>query len=384
MIRHLNQQSFGKFGTIFPERKGSGDLLDKVSARQKLSLSRDRAPVFLAQGNCYIRPCEQLTVLAVAQADEEYHYYHLDKPVCINGGIRFSVFPARDSSSVEIGAKSLPVLQGHRKADEDLYTMSKLQIDSIYSLFYHEKEQGFFFPGESHAMLELTYVDQGSVHSVADGVDILLEQGDMVIYAPNQWHMQYADIGVAPRYVTITFTARGSLPEALFNRKLKASQSALSLINKMLQEQEQDAPYSADMILNLLSQLLIAQCRAQCQAPQRLRTAYSIHNENEIIRRAQQYISSHVRQKLSVPLVSQQVDISPSYLTSLFHKHLQIAPGEYIRRIKLQESKQMIRENTMNFTQIATALQYSTVHHFSRQFKEKFGITPSEYAKSVR
>jgi AraC-like DNA-binding protein len=44
----------------------------------------------------------------------------------------------------------------------------------------------------------------------------------------------------------------------------------------------------------------------------------------------------------------------------------------------------MIRENSMTFTQIAEALQYSTVHHFSRQFKEKFGITPTEYAKSVR
>ena len=34
--------------------------------------------------------------------------------------------------------------------------------------------------------------------------------------------------------------------------------------------------------------------------------------------------------------------------------------------------------------EIAAALQYSTVHHFSRQFKEKFGITPTEYARSVR
>lgn len=40
----------------------------------------------------------------------------------------------------------------------------------------------------------------------------------------------------------------------------------------------------------------------------------------------------------------------------------------------------MIRENNLNFTEIAAALQYSTVHHFSRQFKEKFGITPTEYA----
>ena len=52
--------------------------------------------------------------------------------------------------------------------------------------------------------------------------------------------------------------------------------------------------------------------------------------------------------------------------------------------MKLGQSKQMIREGQLNFTQIAENLQYSTVHHFSRQFKEKFGITPTEYAKSVR
>ena len=76
--------------------------------------------------------------------------------------------------------------------------------------------------------------------------------------------------------------------------------------------------------------------------------------------------------------------MSPSYLTALFQKHLGISPGEYIRRVKLQESKRLIRENKLNFTQIAELLQYSTVHQFSRQFKEKFGMTPSDYAQQVR
>ena len=116
----------------------------------------------------------------------------------------------------------------------------------------------------------------------------------------------------------------------------------------------------------------------------KLKASNAVHSENEIIRRAQQYSSANVRQKLTVPLVAEKVQVSASYLTALFHKNLQISPGEYIRRIKLQESKQMIRENSMTFTQIAAELQYSTVHHFSRQFKEKFGITPTEYAKSVR
>lgn len=47
-------------------------------------------------------------------------------------------------------------------------------------------------------MTELTYVDQGALHSVVDGQDLLLRQGDIVLYGPGQWHMQYADIGVAP------------------------------------------------------------------------------------------------------------------------------------------------------------------------------------------
>ena len=133
----------------------------------------------------------------------------------------------------------------------------------------------------------------------------------------------------------------------------------------------------------LLHQLLLLLLRHQEPAA-KLMASNSLNSENEIICRAQQYISTHIREKLSVPHVAKMVDVSPSYMTALFHKNLQISPGEYIRRIKIQESKQMIREGNMNFTEIANALHYSTVHHFSRQFKDKVGFTPTEYAKSVR
>ena len=234
-------------------------------------------------------------------------------------------------------------------------------------------------------MPELTYVDQGELHSVADGRDLLLEQGDIVIYGPNQWHMQYADIGIAPRFVTITFDISAGDLSPLLNRKFTAPQHTVTLLQQMLQEQEKMDAFSSNIILARLELLLLLLLREDKEPRAgKLQTSNAVHSENEIIRQAQQYISSHIREKLSVPLGARQVDVSPSYLTALFHKNLQISPGEYIRRIKLQESKQMIRENNLNFTEIAAELQYSTVHHFSRQFKEKFGITPTEYAKSVR
>ena len=262
---------------------------------------------------------------------------------------------------------------------------SQLRVAGIYTFFYQEKEQGFLFSGESHPMPEFTYVDQGSLHSVADGQDWLLHQGDAMIYAPDQWHMQYADIGVAPRFVTISFDLEGGDLSSLYGRKLAVPQEAVNLLQQMLRTQERVDPYSTDMLMAQLTMLLLVLLR-EAQAPSgvKLQGTNTVHSENEIIRHAQQYISAHIREKLSVRLIAQQMDVSPSYLTVLFQKNLQISPGEYIRRIKLQESKQMIRENNLNFTEIAAALQYSTVHHFSRQFKEKFGITPTEYARSVR
>ena len=380
MIRNLNQQAFQGFGTILPEREQSA----RHANHHSIALSKDTVHIYQTVADTWLTCESGLTVLSVSADNITYQDFFLDKPVWLHGGIWFALTAFRGSSAVQLSAFSFPRHLSTQAAADRFTIRPQLQIGALYTLFYQEKEQGFLFPGEAHAMTELTYVDRGSVHSVADGVDLLLDQGDLVLYSPGQWHMQYADIGVAPRLVTITFDCTGSSLAALTNRRIPCSRRALSLLQQLLREQERMEPHATDMIISLLTQLLITLFRETDSQPDKLQAAHCVNNENDIIRRAQQYITSHVREKLSVPVVAKNIDVSASYLTALFHKHLQISPGEYIRRIKLQESKQMIREGSMNFTEIAEALQYSTVHHFSRQFKEKFGITPTEYAKSVR
>ena len=257
---------------------------------------------------------------------------------------------------------------------------SALRAEAIYASFSREEERAFLFSGGTSPMAELLYVEQGSLHSVADGRMIHLQQGDFVIYGSKQWHMQYADTDVAPRCLRIFFEMRGDW-SPLVNRKFTASGKVLDLLLQLQQEQERTELYADEMILALLNQLLLLLMRqVETMGP----VDHRMKGEYRIIRQMQMYVSTHIWEDLSVPFVARQVNMSPSYLTALFHKHLDIAPAEYIRRIKLQESKHMIRENKLNFTEIAAELQYSTVHHFSRQFKEKFGMTPSEYAKLVR
>ena len=255
-----------------------------------------------------------------------------------------------------------------------------LRAEAIYASFSREEERAFLFPGGANPMTELLYVEQGSLHSVADGRKQYLQQGDFVIYGAQQWHMQYADTSVAPRCLRIFFNLHGDAA-ALLNRKFTASGRILQVFDQLLQEQERMELYADDMIRVLLNQLLLLLLRQLEGAPL---PDSRMKGEHRIIHQTLVFVSTHVWEDLSVPFVAHQVDMSPSYLTALFQKHLAISPAEYIRRVKLQESKRLIRENKLNFTEIAAELQYSTVHHFSRQFKEKFGITPSEYAKLVR
>ena len=377
MIQNLNQETIRAFGKILNADRPTQQL----AVAHRISLQSGNTQEYETLCPTVLDASSSMIVLSFF--GEEARDFYLDKPVQLQPGVRFALSALDDSCAVSVVAQQLPKLLQDYPTSDRLLVRPKLRVGSVYTLFYQERELGFLFAGESHPMLELTYVDQGNLHSVVDGQDVLLEQGDMMLYGPDQWHMQYADIGIAPRFVTISFTmAEGDL-QALYNRKFRSPQKAIGFLQQILREQERGGPDAGDSILSLLN-LLIISLRREGVTVAKPQLSNSANNENEIIRAAQQYISANVCSKLSVPVVAKGVDVSPSYLTALFHKHLQIAPGEYIRRIKLQQSKQMIREGNLNFTEIAAALQYSTVHHFSRQFKEKFGLTPTEYARSVR
>ena len=380
MIQNLNRLSFQPYGAILPKLP----VQDGWELPWKsITLTSQLAPAWKATADTYLMCENGMAVLSLSENGTDFHDFYLDKCVMIHEGIFFSLSPFQKQATIRYASPIAPAALADRPLNS-LHITRNLDIQAIYTLFYQEKEQGFLFSGEAHPVAELTYVDQGSLHSVVDGQDILLEQGDLMLYGPDQWHMQYADIGVPPRFMTITFDPGKYDLSDLYNRKFRSPQKAIDLLQKILREQEKMDELSGDFLLNLLSLVLLTLRRLSDAPADTLRSVHCITNENEIIRRAQQYISTHVRSRLTVPLVAENTDVSTSYLTALFHKHLQISPGEYIRRIKLQESKQMIREGALNFTEIAEALQYSTIHHFSRQFKEKFGITPSQYAKSIR
>lgn len=374
MIQNLNPIEFQPYGSLLLE-KGRATHND-----QSVALSTGSATTYQTVAETRLRGESGFAVLSVSEDGTCYKDFYLDRPVQLKPGIFFQLTAFQERSSVVLSAVLMPRELTTTPA-QSFAIGPQLQVTSLTTFFYQEPEQGFLFPGEARDLAKLTYVDSGSIHSVVDGQDTLLPQGSLLVYAPGQWHMQYADMGVAPRFLSISFDAAGCDWQAIANRPIQASKAVRDCLQQMLREQESPALLGSDMLLSLLNVILISLIRESSGA---VAVPATGNSENRIIARAQQYITDHVTERLSVPVVAKNIGLSASYLTALFQKHLQISPGEYLRRVKLQKSKQLIREGNLNFTQIAEALEYSTVHHFSRQFKEKFGITPSQYAKSVK
>lgn len=52
--------------------------------------------------------------------------------------------------------------------------------------------------------------------------------------------------------------------------------------------------------------------------------------------------------------------------------------------MKMEAARGLIREGQLNITEISSRLGFSSVHYFSRRFKKLTGMTPTEYARSVK
>lgn len=70
-----------------------------------------------------------------------------------------------------------------------------------------------------------------------------------------------------------------------------------------------------------------------------------------------------------------------SSLSALFAATEGITLEHYVIQRRIEKAKQCLLQTDLSFTEVAFQLGYSSVHHFSNQFKQVTGLTPSAYKK---
>lgn len=95
------------------------------------------------------------------------------------------------------------------------------------------------------------------------------------------------------------------------------------------------------------------------------------------------YIIKNISEPIKTEEIAKALYVSRSYLSTIFKKETGISLNNYIHRIKIDKSKELLLDNSKSITLISDYLGYSSSSHFNRVFKQIIGVTPTEYRKKI-
>ena len=283
-------------------------------------------------------------------------------------------------------------------------------VNKIYSIHYFEYMSDFQFEGESHNFWEMLIVDKGEVDVTAGDKQLVLKRGEVVFHKPNEFHSLRANGKIAPNLVVISFECDSPAMKFFEEKTLQVTDHERSLLGTIIKEARLafkgrlDDPYqekliledhvplgSMQMIKHSIEILLLTLLRrymgtlpVAAVAPKTLAKFTTVNADTEVYNRIIAYMDDHIYANLTIDELCRSTLVGRSKAQKLFRDRNNCGVINHFSQMKIEKAKELIRNKDMNFTQISDLLGYTSIHYFSRQFKKITGMTPSEYASSIK
>ncbi len=109
----------------------------------------------------------------------------------------------------------------------------------------------------------------------------------------------------------------------------------------------------------------------------------AISHEKDLFERVNTLIASSYNKPLPLSNICDQIGYSKNYFTHLYKEHFGYTPKQYHEQLRIDKAISYLNMQDINVTEIALTLGFETIHDFSRFFKRKMGVSPSEYRQNL-
>lgn len=100
------------------------------------------------------------------------------------------------------------------------------------------------------------------------------------------------------------------------------------------------------------------------------------------VRQVKKYVTDNLENPPTLSELSRIVGLSHPKLNSCFQSVYGTTVFEFIRQTRLMNAKLLLEKGDMNVTEVAYSVGYSSLSHFSKAFKQRFGMLPGCYLRN--
>lgn len=275
---------------------------------------------------------------------------------------------------------------GHEIAEYLYYLPEALDKEGIFWLLRAGRmtaKPGYYAGPKRINSFSMHFVRKGRVIFEYGRERVVLSQGDIFCLFPMQTYV-YREYDGLDKLEMCWLNMDGPGMEQMLKRsgftpflpyvKNRWTLSLQKTIDSILERMQQDRPITT--ALRLENQSLLYQLFSQ------LFDGSEENSETEPVdwmKRCVEYIEMHAAEGISVQQVAEWAGVSRTYFSTVFSSQTGMTPMMYITKIRMDKAMRMLVDTECSITEIAYTLGYPTLYSFTRAFKNRFSLSPTEY-----
>ena len=276
-----------------------------------------------------------------------------------------------------------------------LQEMSRKDIE----IYHYCDAATFNVPPHHHDFYELNCLLSDSYIYHVENNEYVLKPGNLILVRPGEIHWPEIEgeprdierivLWLNPQFISSlsiflpnTLGALGGhlQEEHLIVPEEKTYQVILNLLYSLLYEKNRADADSQYLCHLILSQLLIHISRV---LNQRTKPVEKPETRYEGIMKVHEYINVHYREPLSVNGLAQRFFMDKNTMTRQFRRVIGMTPGDYIRRKRLENAHELIRQG-YGAQHAGYACGYTDYSAFYRAFCQHYGFAPGELSTKTK
>ena len=261
----------------------------------------------------------------------------------------------------------------------------------MYILSAGYSEQILGYTNHYHEGHELIFIVSGKVEARVSGRVFTANSGSLLVFSRLEEHSVRVLSSEYRRYTLLVSPeiSRGTENYALSSVLINRSQGFQHIVD-CAESSERIKNLFADIFCEYIerrpmfervtdSELMILLAEIYRIAPQSF--IVGENKNSEMVRRIQNRFERNCAEDVSVASLALEFHVSPSHLSHVFKRITGYSPIDYLISCRLSAAKNLLAESEKSIKEIVDACGFSDESNFSRTFKSKTGVTPSEFRK---